>query len=174
LQNIYQRKNQVLINDLLKQDDSKKVIENPKLIEFSTKTVRFGNSIYQLRNVTGFEVGEIPKQKLQIMLVIGLIIGGCLLLAIGVGLILLGIAAWMIFSHLTQAQKYGFILELNSGGNTSFINSDKIFLGNIVSNLYQLMEGDIDGFVVNWQDRTVNIYGDAHHSVFNSGDSVRI
>jgi Family of unknown function (DUF6232) len=162
----------MLINDLLKQDDSKKIIENPKLIEFSTRTVRFGNSIYQLRNITGFEVGEIPKQKLQLMLVIGLIIGGCLLLAIGIGLILLGIAAWMIFSHVSQPQKYGFILELNSGGSTSFINSDKIFLGNIVSNLYQLMEGDIDGFVVNWQDRTVNIHGDANNSSFNSGDNV--
>jgi hypothetical protein len=164
----------MLINDLLKQDDNKKIIENPRLIEFSTRTVRFGNSIYQLRNITGFEVGEIPKQKLQLMLVIGLIIGGCLLLAIGVGLILLGIAAWMIFSHVSQTQKYGFILELNSGGSTSFINSDKIFLGNIVSNLYQLMEGDIDGFVVNWQDRTVNFHGDVNHSTVNSGDHARI
>jgi hypothetical protein len=135
----------MILNDLIKQDDNKKVVESPKFIEFSKRTVRFGDSIYQLRNVTGFEVGAIPKQKLQILLLLGLIIGGILLLSIGVGIVLLGIATWMLISHFGQAQKYGFILELNSGGTTAFVSSDREFLGDIVSALYQLMEGDIDG-----------------------------
>jgi Family of unknown function (DUF6232) len=159
----------MLLNDLMKQDDSKKVVEHPKLIEFSKRTVRFGDSIYQLRNVTGFEVGEIPKQKLQILLVLGLIVGGVLLLAVGIGLVLLGIAAWILISHFGQTQKYGFILELNSGGTTSFVSSDRKFLGEIVSALYRLMEGDIDGLTVNWNDKSVNVYG-AVQGIISTGD----
>jgi hypothetical protein len=159
----------MLLNDLIKQDDSKKIIENPKFIEFSKRTVRFGDSIYQLRNVTGFEVGKIPKEKLQIVLVLGLIIGGVLSLAMGIGIVLLGIALWMLVSHFGQTQKYGFMLELNSGSITSFISSDREFLGEIVSALYKLMEGDIDGLTVNWNDRSVNIYGEVK-GVISTGD----
>jgi len=163
----------MLLNDLIKQDDGKKVVENPKFIEFSKRTVRFGDSIYQLRNVTGFEVGEIPKQKLQILLLLGLVVGGILLLAVGVGIVLLGIAAWMLIFHFRQTQKYGFILELNSGGTTSFVSSDRRFLGDIASALYQLMEGDIDGLTVNWNDRSVKIYGKAK-GIISTGDHATV
>jgi Family of unknown function (DUF6232) len=163
----------MLLNDLINQDDSKKIVENPKFIEFSARTVRWGDSIYQLRNITGFGVGEIPKQKLQILLVLGLIIGGILLLAIGVGIVLLGIAAWMLISHFSQTQKYGFILELNSGGTTSFVSSDRKFLGAISSAFYKLMEGDIDGLTVNWTDRSVTVHGEVRGAI-STGDNAKI
>jgi Family of unknown function (DUF6232) len=160
----------MLLNDLIKQDDTKRIVENPKFIEFSSKTVRFGDSIYQLRNVTGFEVGEIPKPKLQVLLLLGLIIGGFLLIAaFGLGLILLGIAAWMLISHFGQSQKYGFILELNSGGTTSFVSNDRRFLSEIASGLYKLMEGDIDSLTVNWNDKSVKVYGEVA-GVISTGD----
>ncbi|MCC3414951.1 MAG: hypothetical protein JGK24_20420 [Microcoleus sp. PH2017_29_MFU_D_A] len=148
----------MLLNDLLKQDDSKKVVEDAKFIEFSKRTVRFGDSLYQLRNVTGFEVGKIPKDKFPTLIVLGMLLAGTALLVVGIGIILIGIAGWMIFSHFTQPQKYGFILTLNSGESISFISRDKLFLGNIVSALYQLMEGEIDGVTINFQDRSVNIH----------------
>ena len=159
----------MLLNDLIKQDDSKEIVENPSYIQFSNKTVRFGDSLYQIKNITGFEVGKIPKQKLQIMLVLGLIIGGILLLTIGVGLILLGVAIWMIASHSLQVQKYGFILKFNSGGSTSFISNDMMFLKRISSSLYELMEGSIDGLTVNWSDSSVTVNGEVK-GVISTGD----
>jgi hypothetical protein len=163
----------MIINDLIKQDDNKKIVENPKFIEFSKSTVKFGDTIYQLRNITGFEVGAIPKQKLQIMPIAMLIIGGILSLAVGFGLILLGIAAWMLISHFSQTQKYGFILELNSGSTTSFVSSDRRFLAQIVTALYQLMEDDIDRLTVNWNDRSVNVYGEVRGTI-SAGDYANI
>lgn len=162
----------MLLTDLIKQDENKKIVENPGFIEFSKRTVRFGNSIYQLRNITGFEVGEIPKQKLQIIWVLVLIVVGILLLAVVVGLLLIGIAVWMLNSHFSQPQKYGFIMELNSGGNIYFITKDKEFLRDIASAIYKLMEGDIDGMTVNWQDRSVKINN--MHGVINAGDDSNI
>ena len=38
-----QEKIQMLLNDLIKQDDSKEIVENPSYIQFSNKTVRFGD-----------------------------------------------------------------------------------------------------------------------------------
>lgn len=154
----------MILNNLIQQDDNKQVIENPKSIEFSNKTVRFGDCIYQLRNITGFKVGELPKQKLQILLVAGSIAGFLFFLTVGqngfIGFVFLAIAGWILFSHFTQLQKYGFILELNSGNTTSFVSDDRRFLGNIVTVLYKLMEGDIEGTIIaNWNDRTVNVYG---------------
>lgn len=163
----------MLLNDLINQDDSKKVVENPRFIEFSKRTVRWGDSIYQLKNITGFGVGEIPKQKLQILLVLGLVVGGIFLLAIGVGIVLLGIAAWILISHFSQTQKYGFILELNSGGTTSFVSSDRRFLGDIASAFFKLMEGDIDGLTVNWNDKSVKVYGEVKGAI-STGDHAQI
>lgn len=163
----------MLISDLVKQDDSNKIIENPKFIEFSRRTVRFGDSIYQLRNITGFQVGEIPKQKLSWLVVLGLIVVGFLLLAVVVGIVLIGIAVWMLISHFSQVQKYGFMLELNSGGKTYFVSSDKRFLGEIVSQLYKLMEGDVESLTVNWDDRSVKVYGEVKGAI-STGDRAQI
>ena len=148
----------MLLNDLLKQDDGKKVVEDPKFIEFSRRTVRFGDELYQLRNVTGFEVGKIPKDKFPTLIFLVLLLAGLALSVVGIGIILIIIAGYMIYSHLNQVQKYGLILTFNSGRESSFISRDKIFLGNIVSALYQLMEGEIDGITINFQDRSVNIH----------------
>jgi Family of unknown function (DUF6232) len=182
----------MLLNDLIKQDDSKKIVENPKFIEFSKRTIRFGDSICQIRNVSGFGVGKIPKQKLNIFLMLGSLGIGIFLLCKGhelsgstlngilgssffsiTGIILLGFGVSILGSHFLQEQEYGFILELNSGGTISFVSYDKRFLGEIVSALYQLMEGDIDGLTVNWNDRSVKIYGDVKGPI-STGENSKI
>jgi hypothetical protein len=109
----------MLLNELLKQNDDKKIVENPNIIEFSSKTVRFRDSLYQLRNVTGFEVGKIPKNKLPLLWIIGLFAVGLAFLIAVVGIIPIGIAIWLIYSHVNQVQKYGFILSLNSNAAKS-------------------------------------------------------
>jgi hypothetical protein len=159
----------MLLNDLLKQDDSRKVVENARFVEFSKRTVRFGDELYQLRNVTGLEVGELPKGKFPLIPVLVMFVAGLALIAVGIGLIPLGIAGWMTFSHFSQSQKYGLILSLNSGQSTSFVSKDKKFLGNIVSALCKLMEGDIDGVTINFQDRSVNVHGSVKGNI-SAGD----
>lgn len=164
----------MLLDELLSQDDGKEEkIKDVKFTEFSQKTVRFGDSIYQLKNVTGFTIGVLEKRQIQWTLVVILIAIGVASLVIVVGIVPLGIAGWMIYSHYTQVQEYGFTLELNSGKKTSFISSDKQFLGQIVSELYRLMEGDIDSLTVNWFDRSLQVSGDVK-GILATGDRANI
>lgn len=142
----------MILDELLEQsggDDRK--IRDISVIEFSRKVIKFGDSIYQLKNVTGFTIGALPRQKISWLLVVILIAVGVISLAVVIGIIPLGIAGWMIYSHYTQVQEYGLILELNSGKTTSFISSDRPFLGKLVLKLCSLMEGDVESFTVNWK-----------------------
>ena len=74
---------------------------------------------------------------------------------------------------LFDLQKYGFILKFNSGGSTSFISNDMMFLRKISSGLYDLMEESIDGLTVNWNDssvdRSVTVNGEVK-GVISTGD----
>ena len=81
--------------DLLDTSDSKRTFETAKAIEITKNTVKFGSSIYQFRNVTGFRVGEIPKKKFPFQSVIVLTIGGFLTLAFIIGWFLLLIAYFL-------------------------------------------------------------------------------
>ena len=54
------------VTDLLDSSDNKRTFETAKNIEITKNTVKFGSSVYQFRNVTGFRVGEIPKALLDL------------------------------------------------------------------------------------------------------------
>ncbi len=98
-------------------------------------------------------------------------VGLAFLIAV-VGIIPIGIAIWLIYFHVNQVQKYGFILSLNSEKTTYFISKNKDFLGEIVSGLYKLMEAEVESIIVNFQDRTVNVYGNP--KVISTGDNAEI
>ncbi|MEH2184245.1 DUF6232 family protein [Nostoc sp.] len=171
----------MIIFDFLKINDDNKTVKKPDFIEFSKQTVRFGDSIYQLKNVTGFAVGAISKKPIPCFAVILFALTGLLicyiisqlnpenfdpysynlinwLFIIGIGLI--GLAIIITISHFLQVQRYGFTLYLNSGQIKHFISADQKFLSKIVSSLYKLLEGSVDGVTVNWQDKSVTIHGD--------------
>ena len=154
----------VSVSDLLNSNDNNnRTFETAKFIEITNNTVKFGSSVYQFRNVTGFKVGKIPKNKFPFQPVIILIIGGALTVAFVVGWFLLLLALFLIYRHFTQTQYYGLSLFLNSGQERFFVSSDKSFLQDIVSVLYEFMENKRDEAVfIDMSNRSINVGRDLH------------
>jgi Family of unknown function (DUF6232) len=151
------------VTDLLDSSDNKRTFETAKNIEITKNTVKFGSSVYQFKNVTGFRVGEIPKEKFPLMAVLVLTIGGILTVALVVGWFLLLIAIFLVVRYLIQTQYYGLSLFLNSGQERFFVSTDKSFLMQIVSVLYDFMETQGEGTVnIDMSNRSVTVGGDLH------------
>ena len=151
-----------VLNSLLPQGEDKRQIEKSKFINITKNTIKFGDSVYQFSNVTGFEVGEIKKADFNwLVLFILVVLGFATLAFAGIGLIFLGLAGFSIYGHFIVPQSYGLSLYLNSGRETFFTSTDKRFLGEIVTTLYQFMEEDRLGSVsIDLSNRSIHVEGD--------------
>jgi hypothetical protein len=151
------------VTDLLDSSDNKRTFETSKSIEITKNTVKFGSSVYQFINVTGFRVGEIPKNKFPLMPVLILTIGGILTVAFVIGWFLLIGAIFLVVQYFTQTQYYGLSLFLNSGQERFFLSNDKSFLMEIVDSLYKFMETDSEGSItIDMSNRSISVGGDLH------------
>ncbi len=149
--------------NIINPTDDKRVFESAKLITISKNSVKFGSSVYQFKNITGFKVGEIPKTRLSWSTVIGLIIVGLVIINFNklVGIGLLALAIFLLYKHFTQIQYYGLIIYFNSGQSHIFTSKDKSFLMDIVNPLYDLMETSQEGTIhIDMSNRSVNVEGD--------------
>jgi hypothetical protein len=148
--------------DLLGQSGStQRIFEDAPTIEITRNSVKFGTSVYQFRNITGFRVGDIPKEKFPLQLFLILTVAGILTFVFVIGLIPLALAVWIIISHFAQIQKYGLILYLNSGEERIFISNDKSFLMEIVSKLYDFMEYQREeSLVIDMSNHSISVGGD--------------
>lgn len=159
------------VSDLLDSSDNKRVFETANNIEITKNTVKFGLSVYQFRNVTGFRAGEIPKDKFPLMTVLVLGIGGILTIVLVVGWFLLMAAAFLVMKYFIQTQYYGLSLFLNSGQERFFVSSDKNFLFKIVDALYDFMENQQEGTInIDMSNRSVTVGGNLHGKA-TTGDS---
>lgn len=161
----------MLFDDFLQQNEKQQILKNVKTIKITSKIVRFENSIYQFRNVTGFEIGELPKPKFPLQIFLILVVGGIVLLAVVVGIFLLGAAAYLLFRHFNQPKLYGLNLYFNSGQMTAFSSSDRRFLGEIVTRLYQVMDEQEEGFIINMHDRSINVLGNAQGALISGEEN---
>ena len=156
------------------QNGTNRIFENANEIEITKNTVKFGNTVYQFRNVTGFTVGSIPKSPFPLLPV--LISGGLSLFGFGfsagIGVFFLFVVIVMVGVHISQPQKYGFILHLNSGQERIFTSTYETFLMRIVSPLYKFMEEDTAGTVtIDMSNRSITVTGDVHGSSITTGNS---
>ena len=157
-----------LLNSLLPQGGDSREIEKSNFINISKNTIKFGDSVYQFINVTGFGIGEIKKGDFPWLGVFILVVLGIATLAFaGIGLIFLGLAGFAIYGHFIVPQSYGLSLYLNSGQEKFFTSTDKRFLGEVVATLYQFMEEDRLGSVsIDLSNRSIqvggNLYGNAN------------
>ncbi|MCC5899758.1 MAG: hypothetical protein JJU32_17795 [Phormidium sp. BM_Day4_Bin.17] len=163
------------MQNLLGQSDGKRSFETAQNIEITESLVRFGWSVYQLKNVTGFEVSDIKKNKFPFLLVFSLVLGG--LISIGIfgtiGWALLLLAVLPIFYHFTQPRYHGLKILLNSGEEKFFVSSDKYFLLEIISTLYNFFQsGKKDPIQIDMSSRSVNIGGHFKGNM-NLGDGNR-
>jgi Family of unknown function (DUF6232) len=150
----------ILAIDLLDSSDNKRIFETANNISITKNTVKFGLSVYQFKNVTGFKAGDIPKDKFPTMAVLVLTIGGFLTVALVIGWFLLLAAIFLIAKYFMQTQYYGLSLFLNSGQERFFVSSDKNFLFKIVDALYDFMENQQEGTInIDMSNRSVTVGG---------------
>jgi hypothetical protein len=167
----YTRRKKLAVTDLLDSSDNKRIFETANNIEITKNTVKFGLSVYQFKNVTGFKAGNIPKDKFPTMAVLILTIGGFLTVALVIGWFLLLAAVFLIAKYFMQTQYYGLSLFLNSGQERFFVSSDKDFLFKIVDALYNFMENQQEGTInIDMSNRSVTVGGNLHGKT-TTGDS---
>jgi hypothetical protein len=140
------------LKNILKEDKNT-TIEKATLIEITKKTVRFGNYVYQFRNVAGFGVAEIRKNipigTVLVLFALGLILANIPNLRMW-GILMVLVALGILITEVLTPKRYGFKLSINSGENKIFITSDIEGIKKIVLTLYEFMENNEEGtYVVN-------------------------
>lgn len=126
------------------QGNDKTTIEKAKVLYITKKTVRFGDDVYQFRNVTGFGIGEVKPKKIPFIVILGLFLLGIIMISFNsfVGSIMLLCSIAALATNLSQPKLYGLELYLNSGDGKIFITRDIPFLKRTVGELYDFMESN--------------------------------
>lgn len=162
------------IASLASQIASNKSFEDAKQIEITQNVIKFGSTVYQFRNITGFRVGKLEKPAQFLVFGIILCLIGLLVLQFSgfFGIIIIGFGIFLIFQYVNQKNDYILSIFLNSGRESVFISKDRDFLMEIVSLVYKIMlEGSEAKYVVSIQDRSIRVAGNVKDSTFSSGDN---
>ena len=143
------------------------IFDKPQEIVITKKTVKFGNYVYQFRNVTGFGLLQAKMnllEKIIISLLSILFLAGFSMLYANSsslktqGLIMVIISLGLIQLILLIPKRQGLILSLNSGDYTVFVSRDLNGIKKVVSILYKFMESDMEGsYIVNIDQRNAKI-----------------
>jgi hypothetical protein len=137
----------MILNNIL-QEDNNTTIEEARYIEITKKTVKFGDDVYQFRNVSGFGVAEI-KKSIPIKFILVLFIAGLFVTVIpGArmwGVLMLLVSIGIVVDEVVKPKRYGFKLYINSGDGKIFITNDIDGIKKVVSTLYEFMESNEEG-----------------------------
>ncbi len=134
------------LNAFLSGDDNTKIAQ-ADVIYISDKTVRFGNDVYQFRNVTGFGIDEVKSKKIPFLVIVGLFLFGLTVMNFNNswGLLSLVISVMALGANILQPKMYGLKLYLNSGDAQIFLTSDTVWLKRSVRSLYDFMNNAGEG-----------------------------
>ena len=173
------------------QAQRKTILLKGSKLYFSRKTVRLGNAVYLIRNITGFRVTEanrkkgikntrlVPVEFIVFMCVLGLfLVIKQVEIAWGIGIIILIILA-LIFNELGPKtyeifiRQYVLEVSFTSGDKANIFlideknaTSDEKFLDEVVSTLYKVLDSnDERTYVVNIQDKSINILDQSGSSI---------
>ncbi|GET43581.1 hypothetical protein [Microseira wollei] len=137
------------------------------------KIAKFGDSVYQFRNITGFKVSEVKKIKISnvlpnkyllVIYAVGFVlvnianIGAAKIL--GMGLLLLAVSG-LIANSLdlqTEPKEYKLEMSFNSGEKKEFIINDTDFKEDVVLALYKFMESSNEEayFTINFHNQSID------------------
>lgn len=129
------------------------------LLKVRGKTLVFGNSIYQIPNLSGIEVinlsttRSLPKYFWVIPIIgLGLLLIGYLW-SIATGVLLLGASGYWFYVYLQNRlnKSYGLRIILNAGTAPVIVANDEEFLKRVAFALYNIMNND------EFRDMTFNI-----------------
>ncbi|MEQ8462818.1 DUF6232 family protein [Coleofasciculus sp. E1-EBD-02] len=122
-------------------------LEEADILYITKYTLRFGDDVYQCKNVTGFGIGEI-KQRVPILLIFILFVIGFYLKFVLYnqwGSILLIADLILGVLSLARPKQYGLQIYLNSGDKKLFVTSDIDWIKQAVRKLYYFMEKAPEG-----------------------------
>ncbi|MCP2731632.1 DUF6232 family protein [Limnofasciculus baicalensis] len=137
-----------MVLDSFLQPPDKTAIAKSGLLHVTKKSVKFGDNVYQFRNVTGFGIGEVKSEGIPILFILGLFLFGGILATTNnllVGVIVISIAIGCTIWNIIRPKLYGLTLYLNSGDSRIFITSDTNWLNRAVSKLYDFIENAQEG-----------------------------
>lgn len=140
------------LNAFLSGDDNTKIAQ-ADVIYITDRIVKFGDDIYQFRNVTGFGIGGVKAKKPPFLLVgfflFLFIVGYYISIQFNNlwGLLISGISGIVLQVQADnyQPKRYGLKLYLNSGDAQIFITSDTVWLKRSVRSLYDFMNNAEEG-----------------------------
>ena len=158
----------------------------PKYLSITSRTIRFGSRVYQLRNVTN--IAMLTIQPTYSITMKGFVISGILffiLMSIDnsvsrlFGLLALAVFGYGIYERSTKKPEYALHLETSSGSQKVISSDDKSFIEKIVAKIYMFMDDEsIDSkYVFNLEDRSIkvdksiSVEGDVKESTLLSGDA---
>ena len=157
--------------DALKKDE--KVFINASM-HINGRIIASQDYVMQLQNVSQVKIGPIPKTQLPFKTL--LVLGVAALISfyiknaffIILGIALLCVAGYLIYSNYSQTKYYGMTFELNSGNIYSFVSDDKPFLQDLLSRIQGIMNDPSQSnqvYNVHFGSGSIN----SDSNVYNSG-----
>lgn len=120
------------------------------ILKIRGKTLIFGNSIYQIPNISSLEVVDLSTVKPIPKYFLWLLIIGLVLLFIPnaglriLGVVILGVLGWLFyrFQQNKNRSRYGLSIRLNAGTQTIIVGDNLDFLKEVMLVLYNIMNTD--------------------------------
>lgn len=139
---------------------SSAMFDSANQIEITRKVVRFGSSIFQLKNMTGLEVGQFDRQPFSWLMFWSLIIAGAASLIFFIGVFFIALAFYLLVKHRQAPKSYGLEIEFSSGQRRIFKSHDREFLCQILDVFYQLMSTPSEAHIyIDMDLQSVNVSG---------------
>lgn len=159
-----------MVNDLLPKDAKEPVKVKTSLIKVRGKTLIYGDSVYQIHNITSLSFVDLTtEKKIPRYFFILLFIGIVLLLvpdttARILGLLILAVDIWLFVQHQRNriSERYGMLMAVNSGEQRILVSSDKKWILEVIVELYKVMNTEeLKSLNLNFDnhsiDRSINV-----------------
>lgn len=132
-------------------------VDEASVIKITDRTVRFGETVYQVRNITGVSVAEyrspprIPVIAIAFCGVIGIyLLPSQEIEEQSLSFFLITVAAIGAVERFFLRTQYFLQLEMNSGRSRLFLSSRKDFLTKVVKKIYEVMDSNDPTIIHNY------------------------
>jgi tryptophan-rich sensory protein len=160
------------------------------LLKIVDNTLVFGNTVYQVRNISSLTLADLSETYSVNMKVPAwywfLVALGIVLLFFFIGIFVLGYAGWLFWQHSQleksrSVEKFGLKLVMNSGESMILTSKSKDFVLSIILNIYHVLNSEepkaltFNFETLQIEDKSINIersYGSSVVSGQVSGDVV--
>lgn len=161
------------------------------LLKIVDNTLVFGNTVYQVRNISSVTLADLSETHTINMNVPSwywflVALGVVLLFAFFIGIFVLGYAAYLFWQHSQleksrKVEKFGLKLVMNSGESMILTSNSKDFVLSIILNIYRVLNSEepraltFNFETLQIEDKSINIersYGSSVVSGQVSGDVV--